>query len=396
MWDSGPRQGGRRRSNFRQLVDKWYALPKNVSPVLWKKTAFKDTPGGDEARNRLKDFVWEGLTDEEKCSFGVDTDAETPNNKSFNLKINDNAIFARKGVVKATSVSAPKGALNARTEARTAVSRGNYLSKKKNKEKAKANKKRWSKTPAGRAASLRGYKKHHLKKREAHFAKRAEQHYPEFSGDKPVSEIALELISKPRAELFGHSTREYQQHVCPGQYFLSAEVTDEGRTTEAFAQWTSSSRSYPPIMKNPNEYPVQERLVDPEEVKILGLKRFTLKELIAMGWKWLPLIDLDLDGSPTQRSLYAVEQQCQILTHDLLLGSQRNNRVPGAGNWNRKVTNETRFGVVGFAYAPPGWLDEYYDRIAFVNGKVEFTQPEITRMSLKGANETLSGVGAIY
>ena len=73
------------------------------------------------------------------------------------------------------------------------------------------------------------------------------------------------------------------------------------------------------------------------------------------------------------------------------------NRVPGAGWWDRKVTDETRFGVLGFAYAPPGWLNKHYDHIAFVNGKIKFTQPEVARsMSLKSANETLSGVGAIY
>jgi hypothetical protein len=197
-------------------------------------------------------------------------------------------------------------------------------------------------------------------------------------------------------ELFGMSTRQHQEHVGPGQYFVSTKVTDNERTEEAFGQWTQSSRGYPPIMKNPAEYPVQERLVDMDEVEILGLERFTLPEMIAMGWKWLPLMELDLDGSPTLRPLYALEQQCQILTHDLQLGSQRNNRVPGAGGWDRNVTKETRFGVVGFAYAPPGWLNKYYDRIAFVNGKIHFTQPEVARMSLKGANETLSGIGAIY
>ena len=367
--------------NFRQHVDKWYNLPENVH---WKGTAFrpygKYTRGGKEARNRLKDFVWARLTEEERDSFGGDASAGAPNNKAFNRKINDRATASRGKVVAPTCVSAPKGALNGHSASRKA-DRSRKLAAK-NPEKHKA-------------ASLAATQKHRRKTREVHFAKRASQHYPEFSSGQPFNEIALDLISKPLPELGGMSTRQYQEDVGPGQYFLTALVTDNERSREAFALWTNTSRVYPAIMKNPAEHLVQERLVDQDEVKSLGLERFTFPELTAMGWKWLPLMEADLEGSPTLRPLYALEQQCQVLTHDLRLGTQRNNRVPGAGIWNQEVTKRNRFGVVGFAYAPPGWLNKYYSRIAFVNGKNEFTQPEVARMSLRGANETMSGVGAL-
>jgi hypothetical protein len=392
------------RSNFRRRVDEWYDNPENVSPVfcseknnykLWKKVPFRHTPGGDEARDRLKDFVWARLTDEERDSFGgAHRAGETPNNQFFNTKLNQHALVSRGRVVKPTIASAPKGALNAHNGSRKAAT--GRKSMENNKENNKETQLRYMQTKAGKTTGKRRNKNFRHKAREAHFAKRASQQYPVFSNGQPVSEIALDLISKPRLKLFGMSTKQYQEHVGPGQYFLTSQVTDYTRTEEAFGQWTQTSRPYPAIMKNPGGYPVQERLVDPDEVEILGLERFTKPELLAMGWKWLPLMELDLDGSPTLRPAYALEQQCQILTHDLRLGSQRNNRIPGAGGWDRKVTKENRFCVVGFAYAPPGWLNKYYDRIAFVNGKIEFTQPEVARMSLKGANETLSGVGAIY
>jgi hypothetical protein len=392
------------RSHFRRLVDEWYDSPENVSPVfcsktnkfkLWNLVPFRNTPGGDEARDRLKDFVWAGLTDEERDSYGGAYRAgETPNNKFFNTKINEHARSSRRIVVQPTIASAPKGALNAQTGSRRNAT--NRKSVEKNKEKHKERNQRYMQTKVGKTNATRALKTFRHKERETHFAKRASQQYPVFSSGQSVSEIALDLISKPRLKLYGMSTKQYQEHVGPGQYFLTSQVTDFERTEEAFALWTQTSRPYPAIMKNPGGYPVQERLVDPDEVEILSLERFTKPELLAMGWKWLPLMELDLDGSPTLRPAYALEQQCQILTHDLRLGSQRNNRVPGAGNWDRNATKENRFVVVGFAYAPPGWLNKYYDLIAFVNGKIEFTQPEVASMSLKGANETLSGVGAIY
>jgi hypothetical protein len=68
------------------------------------------------------------------------------------------------------------------------------------------------------------------------------------------------------------STRQqYQEHVGPGQFFLTAKVTDNEHRWEAFAQWTQSTRPYPAIMKNPGRYPVQEPLVEPDEAEILSL-----------------------------------------------------------------------------------------------------------------------------
>ena len=46
-------------------------------------------------------------------------------------------------------------------------------------------------------------------------------------------------------------------------------------------------------MKNPQGCDLQDRLVEPEEIEILGLEQFTQQQLLKMGWKWMPLIEVD-------------------------------------------------------------------------------------------------------
>jgi hypothetical protein len=186
-------------------------------------------------------------------------------------------------------------------------------------------------------------------------------------GDKTAGGIGKELVNKPRLKLFGMSIRQYRQNVAPGQYFVTCRAAESERTAEAFALWYEKCRVYPAIMKNPCRHHLGSRMVEPDEVEFLGLKRFTLKVLKRMGWKWLPLLELDLANSPTVCSIMAVEQRCHLHTHDLELGTQRNNRVLGAGNWDKVEPSQT-LAMVGFAYAPPGWLEKYQggDRIAIV------------------------------
>jgi hypothetical protein len=76
-------------------------------------------------------------------------------------------------------------------------------------------------------------------------------------------------------------------------------------------------------------------LVDRDEVEVetLGLERFEKEELEEMGWKYIPLIELNLAGRDGSRPVYAIEQQLQIKTFSQELGYQRLNRIPGSGNW---------------------------------------------------------------
>ena len=114
-----------------------------------------------------------------------------------------------------------------------------------------------------------------------------------------------------------------------------------------------------------------------------------------MGWKWIPLIEIELRGSETVRPAMAVEQQCQLLTHDLELGWQRNNRVPGAGNWDLKVNKYHRLAMVGFAYAPPGWKEKYAHKIAIVKGKQDGVRDDYFTWCQKGDEDLCNVLAAI-
>ena len=68
------------------------------------------------------------------------------------------------------------------------------------------------------------------------------------------------------------------------------------------------------------------------------------------------------------------------------------NRVPGVGPWARKPNGTV---MVGFFYAPRGWLAENYDDIAVVNGKMEWVPPE-EGSSKDYSNEDMTGIPGIY
>jgi hypothetical protein len=119
-----------------------------------------------------------------------------------------------------------------------------------------------------------------------------------------------------------------------------------------------------------------------------------------MGWKYIPLIELNLAGRDDSRPAYAIEQQLQIKTFSQKLGYQRLNRIPGIDNWDIPGIDNwdikpTGTVMVGFAYAPRGWLEENYDDIAIVRGTQNFVPPK-AGSSKDGSEEDLTDVLGIY
>lgn len=157
----------------------------------------------------------------------------------------------------------------------------------------------------------------------------------------------------------------------PAQFFVSSDPTDDGRERESTAILWDESRAIPALMKNPQRYDLEGRIVPQDQVEELGLKRFTKDELDEQGWDYIPLFEVDLSGRKDSRPAYAVEQQFQYKTEDLKLGIQRLNRTPGAGNWNVEPRGTV---MVGFAFAPRGWLEEHEGAIAIVEGKQRQTK----------------------
>ena len=99
------------------------------------------------------------------------------------------------------------------------------------------------------------------------------------------------------------------------------------------------------------------------------------------GWDHITLLKLDLTGREDPRPIYAVEQQLQHKTEWQDLGYQRLNRVAGAGPWGNKPRGTV---MVGFAYAPRGWLEAHYHEIAIVRVKKRGGAPDGTNVDLTG------------
>lgn len=401
------RQSNGNKTNIHVLIAEWYAKPENIAPIHWKETSFGKTKGGKLVRRGMLDFVWDNLIEAEKAQFLGGRKCP-----QFNDRVSGVCKQIRKKTVEENFRSVPVG-----TES---ITTGKRMSEKGKKERTKEGsdfkeiQKRYNKTPRGitlsknRAAKHRktekGKKTHKklkakwlAKLREIKFKKRAAQTFAILGHGRTAGEVGRILVTKPRLKLFGMSTLQYQEHVGPGQYFFTAQDTDYKIEEEAFALWTEPGRNYPAIMKNPAKHKVQDRLVQPDEVEDLGLVRFKKTELIKMGWKYITLMEFKMNVGETNRPAFAVEQQTRVLSHHLCLGPQRNNRTPGAAStWDVKVTDKNCYSIVGFAYAPPFWLEKYWDKIAFVDGKHHLSQPKIAKMMLDGENETMGSTSGHY
>ena len=189
------------------------------------------------------------------------------------------------------------------------------------------------------------------------------------SPQKLVTQTTLDTVS----------SAESRAQIGPGQYFVCGAPTESERCVESLAILLDENQVYPAIMKNPVGYPLEGCLVDPDEVEMLGLERFTKEEL--KGWDYINLLELDLTGREDSRPIYAVEQQLQHKMEWQDLGYQRLNRVAGAGPWNNKPRGTV---MVGFEYAPRGWLQEHYHEIAIVRGKMRGGGQDGTKVDLTG------------
>jgi hypothetical protein len=201
--------------------------------------------------------------------------------------------------------------------------------------------------------------------------------------DGTAGDVADDLLGTHYEELEYETTAGWQERIGPGQYFVCGAPTERERRVESIAILLNANRGYPAIMKNPVGYPVwyplEGRVVDQGEVEMLGLERFTEEEL--EGWDYINLLELDLTGREDSRPIYAVEQQLQHKTEWQDLGYQRLNRVAGAGPWGNKPRGTV---MVGFAYAPRGWLEAHYHEIAIVRGKKRGGAPDGTNVDLTG------------
>ena len=199
-----------------------------------------------------------------------------------------------------------------------------------------------------------------------------------------AGDVADDLLATQYEELEYKTTAQWQEEVGPGQYFVCGAPTKQERSSESLAIMLEEGRVWPALMKNPAGYPLEGRMVHPDEVEMLGLERFSKEDL--KEWRYINLLELDLTGREDSRPIYAVEQQLQKKTEHQVLGYQRLNRVAGAGPWGRKPRGTV---MVGFAYAPRGWLQEHYHEIAIVLGKQQQNfRPDGTNVDLTG----LSGI----
>lgn len=194
-------------------------------------------------------------------------------------------------------------------------------------------------------------------------------------------------MSKEYEKLGGLKPVQYAKEHGPIQFFVTKQEGDTFVYYEATAILHQSARVYPAIMKNPKGHCLEGRRVNNDEVEKLGLERFEFEELQEQGWDYIPLVDIDLTGEETGRVAYAIEQQLQLMVHDVLsLGFERLNRFPGAGNWNNPGGNY----IVGMLFPPKGFNKLFKnDKIVAVNGIMDFRIPR----KFKG---TLDGIQAAF